>query len=232
MIKSDFLSVRLTPKEQFYGLCYLAFDILFLPSLLNAIGPLLSIQLTNTHINLLRFSINLLAATLILHRFILSYFPVSGRKLLKIVVIAAAGFVLYWTLKMAVGYLVYLIQPNFSNKNDQAVVNMIDANYPLMFIATVIFVPISEECFFRGVLFRGFYDRSPAAAWVISLCFFSVVHIIGHTGSMTPFEMALSFVQYLPAGFCLTGSYYLSGSLLCPILIHIATNWAAMIILG
>ena len=231
MTKTDFLSVSLSKKEQFYGMGYLIFHVLFLPKILLFAARMLPIQLTNTHINLIYFSINLLAAVLILHRYMLAFFPISGKKLLDILSVAAAGFILYWILSTAVSYLVYYIQPNFTNQNDQAVTTMAESNYPLMFIGAVIFVPITEECFFRGVLFRGLYDRSPVAAWLVSICVFSAIHIIGHTASLTFLGMVLSFVQYLPAGLCLAASYRLTGSLLCPILIHAATNLVGMLAL-
>ena len=229
MTKSQFLSVRLSQKEQFYGLSYLVFQILFLPKLLNFLFLLLPIELSGTQRNLIYLSINLLAAALILNQYILSFFPISGRKLLKILGIATAGFILYWIASMAIGHLVALLQPDFTNRNDQAIMDMAETSYPLMFIGTVFFAPIAEECFFRGVLFRGIYDRSSAAAWLVSVCIFSAVHIIGHTASMTLSEMALSFVQYLPAGICLAASYYLSGSLVCPILIHATINAVGML---
>lgn len=231
MTKAEFLSVRLSRSEQLYGLCYLLFQALFLPRLLDYVCLFLPIQLTATHRNLLLLSINLLAAALILNQYILSFFPISGRKLLKIVGIAAVGFFLCWGMRIAMGYLVTQLWPGYINKNDQAITGMVETNYPLMFVGTVFFAPITEECFFRGVLFRGFYDRSPAAAWLISICAFSALHIIGHTASLTWESMVLSFLQYLPAGLCLAGSYYLSGSLLCPVLIHAATNLVGMLTL-
>ena len=231
MTNTDFLSVRLSRREQLYGLCYLVFETLFLPRLLDYICLFLPIQLTAAHRNLIYLSINLMAAALILNQYILSFFPISGRKLLKILAIAAVGFFLCWGLRIAMGYLVTQLWPDYINKNDQAITGMVETNYPLMFIGTVFFAPIGEECFFRGVLFRGFYDRSPVAAWLISICAFSALHIIGHTASMSLGTMALSFVQYLPVGLCLAGSYYLSGSLLSPILIHAATNLVGMLTL-
>ena len=231
MTKSQFLSVRLSRSEQFYGLCYLIFQVLFLPRLLDYICLLLPIRLTGTQLNLIYLSINLLAVTLILNQYILSFFPISGRQMGKILGIAAAGFALYWIISTAVGSLLAQLHPEFTNKNDQAIAGMVEANYPLMFVGTVILAPITEECFYRGVLFRGFYDRSPAAAWIVSVGVFSAIHVMGYLSVLSPLGILISFVQYLPAGLCLAASYRLSGSLICPILIHAATNLVGMLAL-
>ena len=227
MTKTDFLSVSLSKKEQFYGMGYLIFQILFLPKILQFAARMLPIQLTNTHVNLIYFSINLLAAVLILHRYMLAFFPISGKKLLDILSVAAAGFILYWILSTVVSYLVYYIQPNFTNQNDQAVTTMAESNYPLMFIGAVIFVPITEECFFRGLLFRGIYDRSPLWAWVLSVSLFAVGHVAGYIGMYTLPDLLVSLLIYIPAGIILNVTYRRSGNIISPIIAHAVINLMA-----
>ena len=100
-----------------------------------------------------------------------------------------------------------------------------------MFLGSVILVPITEECLFRGLVFRGVYDRSPILAWVLSIVLFSSVHIISYLGTYPAETILLCFVQYIPAGVCLAGAYRLSGSLLSPILIHALVNLLGMMAL-
>lgn len=232
MTKTEFLSLRLSRQEKWWGLGYLLFQVLFLPTLLNMLFLVLPIDLDGAQINFLYLSINLLAVTLIFHRYILSFFPVSGRGLLRILAVGTACFALYWVLSLVLGYLLGLLEPEFTNKNDQAISGMIEVNYPLMFVSTVILAPITEECFFRGLLFRGLYDRSPVAAWIVSVSVFSAIHLLGYLGTLSPLALAVSFMQYLPAGLCLAAGYYLSGTLICPILIHAAINAVGMIVVG
>lgn len=230
MTKTEFLSVRLTRKEQSWGLGYLVFQFLCLPSMLSMLSIALPVTLDNTQLNLIYFSINLLAVTLIFHRYILSFFPISGKQLLRILAIGGAMYALYWVLSLALGHLLELIQPDFTNKNDQAIADMAEGHYWLMFVGTVIFAPITEECFYRGLLFRGLYDRSPIAAWIVSVTVFSAIHLLGYFTVLSPLALVISFLQYLPAGLCLAASYRLSGSLICPILIHAAINALGMFV--
>ena len=98
-----------------------------------------------------------------------------------------------------------------------------------MVISTIILAPIAEECFFRGVLFRGIYTQSPGAAWVVSVALFGFLHVMNYIGTVAPLTLILCFLQYIPAGVCLAAAYRLSGSLLCPILIHTAVNAVSML---
>ena len=122
------------------------------------------------------------------------------------------------------GKLFSSVVTDFSNINDQSIAALLRENFPVMALCTVIFVPITEECLFRGVLFRGIYDRAPWAAWVVSAALFSFVHVMNYVGVIPPLPLLLCFLQYVPAGICLAAAYRLSGSLLCPILIHAAVN--------
>ena len=124
-----------------------------------------------------------------------------------------------------------LIRPEFVNKNDQAVADMAEISYGLMFLGTVVLAPVTEEIFYRGLLLRGLYGRSPVAAWIVSVSVFGLIHVLGYLSVLSPLELLLSFLQYLPAGVCLAASYRLSGSLICPILIHAAINTVAILAL-
>ena len=97
-----------------------------------------------------------------------------------------------------------------------------------MTLATVLFVPVAEETLFRGLLFRGLWDRSPIAAWCVSVAVFSLVHIIGYIGTYPPLMLLMAFVQYLPAGICLAYAYRKADTIFAPILMHIAINQVAL----
>ena len=114
------------------------------------------------------------------------------------------------------------------NVNDNAINSMVSQNMPLMFIGAVILAPVTEELLFRGLIFRGLYDRSPLAAHAVTMALFSLVHITGYIGHYSPARLLLCFVQYLPASLCLNLAYRYGGTLLSPILMHLLTNLAAM----
>ena len=124
-----------------------------------------------------------------------------------------------------------VIDPSFFNQNDQTVAIMAGEHYRLIAFGTIILVPVTEEVFHRGLIFRGLYEWSAPAAYLISAAIFSAVHLTGYVHTMEPFALFLSFLQYIPAGLCLAAAYRLSGSLLCPILIHAAVNAASILAL-
>ncbi len=232
MTKTEFLSVGLTKREKFWGLGYLLFQIFLLPTLLSMVGLLLPFPLDGTRLNLLYMTTNFLAIALIFPRFLMGFFPIGGKKLLRSLTIGLAGFILYWALSLALNHLLGLLQPDFTNQNDQNIIEMAEANYGLMLLGTVVLAPITEEVFFRGLVFRGLYDRPPILAWIVSVSVFSAIHLLGYIQTLSPVALLISFVQYLPAGLCLAASYRLSGTLICPILIHAAINAVGMIVVG
>ena len=59
---------------------------------------------------------------------------------------------------------------------------------------------------------------------MVSICVFSLIHIVGFIGRYSPLELVLSFLQYVPAGLCLAWSYQRSGTVFAPILIHAMVN--------
>lgn len=229
MMNNTFLQNGLTNKEFSRGVRYLLFQTIFLPSLLSLLNGFLPIRLSAAWLNALFFSINLGAALWIFHRFLKEFFPIPGRQLIRILVVGIIFFAANQGCSWILGKLFSSVAPDFSNINDQSIAALLRENFPVMALCTVIFVPITEECFFRGVLFRGIYDRSPWAAWLISVILFGFIHVMNYVGAIPLFPLLLCFLQYVPAGICLAAAYRLSGSLLCPILIHAAINSVGML---
>ena len=65
-------------------------------------------------------------------------------------------------------------------------------------------------------------------AYAISAAVFCAVHVLSYVGRYEPALLALNFLQYLPAGLILAWAYEKSGSILCPILIHMGVNALGM----
>ena len=231
MSKHEFLRTSLTTKEKVWGWRYLLFQIIFLPTLLSTVNWFLDAPLSSSVLNFIFFSINFAAAILIFHRYLRQFLAIDWRRLVRILIAGILFFLLYWLCNLLLGMLLAVIDPTFSNQNDQTIADMTQDNFLLMAIGTVIFVPITEEVFHRGLIFRGLYDWSAPGAYLISAAVFSAVHLTSYVGTMEPFTLFLSFLQYIPAGLCLAGAYRMSGSLLCPVLIHAAVNAAGILAL-
>ena len=231
MTKTNFLRISLTRKEINWGVRYLLFQIVFLPSLLDALNWILPFSLNTTQLNFLFFCANFTAAILIFHRYLSQFLQADMAQILRIGWVSALFFGIYWGATTLLSQLFSAIDPDFVNPNDQTIIHMTDGHYWLMFIGTVLLAPVAEEVFHRGLVFRRIYDRSPVAAFVISTVLFSAIHIFQYLKILSPLSLLFSFLQYIPAGVCLAGAYRMSGSLISPILIHMAVNAMGMLAL-
>lgn len=231
MNNTDFLDFPLSRREKLYGTVWLAFEALLFSYVLQFLNSLLSTPLPQAEINFLFFAVNFAVVVFVLRAYLLDQLQLVQQLTGKIVLTAVVGFVAYWVLNFLASGLILALDPEFSSVNDNAVAQLVSENFGLMFFGTVILVPVTEESLFRGVVFRGIYDRSPVAAWCLSTLLFALVHILGYIGAYPPVRLLLCFVQYIPAGICLAGAYRLSGSILSPILIHAAVNFVGMMVL-
>lgn len=227
-MKKPNLSVSLTQKELVGGWVYLAFEALFLPTLLTILNRHLAHPMTSAEMNFAYFGLNFLAALWIFHGF-LDRNGAQARKhpafFFQAVILGLAA---YYACTYAVNYIIRLIAPDFANANDASIAAMAGSSRFLMTVGTVVLVPLAEECLFRGLIFRTIYASSRWAAYVVSILVFAAVHIVGHITAYSPLELLLSFLQYLPAGLCLAWAYTKSDSIFAPILMHTIINAVAI----
>ncbi len=214
-----------------YGTRYLGFQLVFLSPILALLNQQLPISLSGAQINFLYFFINFIAVCIIFRRYLAEMIKQSCSALPRVLAVSVTGFVLYWAATFLLNKLTLALCPDFFSLNDRNIQVLFSENFFLMFLGTVIFAPITEEVLYRGLLFRGLYDRSPRTAYLLSVAMFAGVHILSYVGSAPLSQILLCFIQYLPAGLIFAGCYYVSGSLLSPILIHMAVNFSAMLAL-
>ena len=231
MKNSDFLSSSLTRQEKLYGAVWLVFETLLFSMLLQVLNGLLPTPLPQAEVNFVFFSVNFAVVAIIFRRYLWAQVKLLPNLMGKIFSTAITLFMAYWIANFLLMQVLFALNPEHFSINDVTIQSLVREDYFLMFLGSVILVPITEECLFRGLLFRGLHDRSPILAWVVSTALFSAVHIINYIGAY-PFDtILLCFVQYIPAGVCLAGAYRLSGSLLSPILIHALVNFVGMLAL-
>ena len=97
-------------------------------------------------------------------------------------------------------------------------------NLWIVAIGTVVFVPFAEEALHRGLIFGCLYQKSHVAGYLLSICIFAAVHIVGYVGTYSPLHLMLAFMQYVPAGLALCWAYRKSGSIFASMLIHAMIN--------
>jgi uncharacterized protein len=95
-------------------------------------------------------------------------------------------------------------------------------NIPLIFwIAAIIFAPLLEETFFRGFLFKGF--------WQSRLGIIPTILLMSITWTSLHYEYGiLSMVMFFIFGICLGTARYKTNSLLTPVLMHALWNAIAL----
>ena len=224
MKKYHSLSTRQSEQEIILGWVYFLVQLLVLPSLLVWGNTRAGRPFSEAELNFTFFSINFAAVLWIFHRFLGSSFRqvrVHPAYFCQAVILGLAA---YLACSRGMDWLLARIAPGYSNANDASIAALSRGNFTLMAIGTVLLVPPVEECFYRGLIFRPLYGRSPWAAYLLSMAAFSLAHIVGYLGSYSLREMVVCFLQYLPAGLCLAWSYTKSDTIFAPIVIHALVN--------
>ena len=227
-MKKRTLSPCPSSRETVSGFCYLAFQMLLLPSLLYFINGQLERPLNEAELNFVFYLTNFIAMLVIFHDFLSRSLSQALQHPVVLCEAVILGFVAYYVCFFLTDRLVGLLVPSFTNYNDEAIGAMSRGNSFLMLIGTVILVPPVEECFYRGLIFRNLYGKSRVAAYLVSMAAFACIHIIGYIGQYSAVELILAVLQYLPAGLCLAWSYVRGDTIFAPILIHAAVNYISI----
>lgn len=225
MRKSRNIGPAMSGQETISGFIYMAFQLIFLPSILYSVNDLLRHPMNTAELNFLFYLINFMVMLLIFHSFLSRSAAQVRQHPMVFCEALVLGFVAYYACFHATDWAISKLVPGFSNYNDASIMGMLSESRFLMLIGTVILVPPFEECIFRGLIFRSLYGKYPWAAYLVSMLAFAIVHILGFFGSYTPLELVLAILQYLPAGLCLAWSYTKADTIFAPILIHAAVNY-------
>lgn len=218
------LSVNFTKTELILGWIYMVLQLLPLPLLFTLCNMLLGSPMNMAELNFCFFCMNFLCVTIIFRKYLLGNLKTFFSRIWRSLSAAGIGFVGYWAASFAVSTIILLIYPDFSNVNDDTIGGMVQENFALMAIGTVVLVPITEELLFRGLIFRGIYNRSRFWAYAVSAIAFSLPHVLGYIGMYDPLLLLLCFIQYLPAGLCLGWAYARADSIFAPVLMHMIIN--------
>lgn len=225
MIKSRMNSPCPSGQETVAGIGYLAFQMLVLPSVIYWINGQLSAPLGDPELNFLYYLVNFMAVLLIFHDFLARSLKQLFSHPIDALQAAILGFVAYYVCFHAIDWLVSLLIPGYTNYNDESIAALSRGNYFLTFIGTVILVPLAEESFFRGLVFRNLYQKSHWAAYCISIAAFACIHILGYVGQYSARDLIIAIIQYIPAGLWLAWSYIKGSTIFVPIAIHAAVNF-------
>ena len=216
-------------SEQLGGWIYYVLQLLVIPLILVRVNKLLGDPMNEAEINFVFFAMNFACAMFIFWRFLIANGKVALKNIGELLKGFVIAFALYWLFSIVMGIVIFYLYPDFANVNDASIESLVNENAGLIALATVWLVPITEELFYRGLIFRGLYNHSRIAAYIVSTVVFSLVHVVGYIGLYEPMLLLMCFLQYLPAGICLGLAYSLSDSIWAPVLIHIAINQIGML---
>ena len=221
-------STKPNRNETLFGGIYLAFMLIFLPLLLKVFNSMLENPLSAGKLNFIYYFINFALIVPVFGKFLLQSLKDALRVPFPTIWLALLGYMGNLALSEILAFFLMILVPDFANINDLNVALMLQEEFSLLAIGTVVLVPVVEETLFRGMIFRNLYDRSPAGAYLISMVAFAAIHVTGYVGSVEPVYILLSFLQYLPAGYCLCFAYRRSGTIISPILMHMIVNAVAV----
>ena len=223
-------SPKLTPNEFVVGFIYYILQLLVIPTLLAVVNLFFLPQpASEAVINFIFFAVNFVAVVLIFRKFLKMNLRIATAQPWRTLRFAGIGLIIYFLGTSAVTTVATWIAPEFANINDQSIMVMMEQNFGLMMFGTVVLVPIAEEAFYRGLIFRQLFDRRPVLAYLVSMVVFSVIHIAGYVGMADGLTLLLCFFQYLPAGFALAWCYHRTGSIFTSVLLHMTVNQIGML---
>lgn len=221
-------------REQLGGWIYLPFYIFLLPVILTAIYIMmghtgLSAE-DQIQMNLIYGILNFLILGFIFRKYLnesaRQAFSRPGRFLIAIL----GGLAIYFFGSSAMASLSDYLIPGMENVNDAEIAELMNNGRLEMLIFTVALAPITEELIFRGLIFSSIYPRSRFWAYAVSICLFSLVHVLGYVGSYPLAMLGVCFLEYLPASFGLAWAMEFSGTIWANIGVHMLANTLAMIV--
>ena len=228
MKKSKTLYISMSRSEKMLGWLYMAFSLLVLPTALNWINTKLADPLDDSTLNFAFYLCNFLFIAGIFRSFLRSSLVAAWRDLWNFIQAVVLGYVAYWASTQAMTFVISYLLPDFSNINDASIAAMAEANYTLMLIGVVFLVPLAEEMLYRGLIFRGLWQDSKVAAYLLSMVAFAAVHVLGYMNSADITTLIVCFLQYLPAGLCLAWTYTKADNIFAPMVVHAIVNAIAI----
>ncbi len=221
-------------RELYGGIgCWIAYQLLY-PLLASLLLPYL-VKNTGTVYAGFLYNALVLTATAVtvvffFRRFLIaSTFPLreNVRRLLLSVLL---GLSLYLASAYLLNVLAALLRLSADNSNQKAAETYLTA-YPLPYgLCVILLAPVAEEILVRGVIFAPLCKKSPPLAYAVSILVFGGLHLIaGIDARQNAAQLALSFVQYLPAGIFFGWVYQRTRSIYGAICLHMLVNTVSVL---
>lgn len=213
---------KMTKTQTLLGWLYLPFFALLTALGIQMLASALRWPLSEYTLNIANMSVNLVFVLLVYHRFLLKSFRGFTENFWHFIQTLILGFALYYTLQLVLTAPLILLED--TTANNKVVEGLLGDNTTVMVIFTVVVAPIVEETLVRGILFGSIHGKSRILAYVVSVLFFTAIHVWQHAGTMSIGLLLANCAAYIAPSVALGWTYEKSGTILCPILLHAVIN--------
>lgn len=225
------LSVTMTRRQVIAGLIFLPFYLILLSLglelLLRAVMPE---EPTVAQLNACFYAVSAVAILLIFGSFLRQNFSCTDWR--RVFRSLPLSLLIYYGISVAVNSAVLLLQPEFANENNNAILGIMETSPVFVVILSVILAPMIEESIFRGLIFSNLLRFGRFVAYAVTALGFAAIHVVGYLGTLSALEIVLSILQYVPAAVVLCAVYEKHDTIAAPMLLHACINLIACLVMG
>ncbi len=222
------IGVSLNRWEVVAGFAYLPFYVWLTPILILLVANLCGKTMSDTTYHGWIYLVNFLAIWGIFRLFLVHSLKSFTQNFWGLVQGVVLGFAFYFVLTWALHWVLTFFGLANDTANNEAILTMAKADYPIMLVTTVFMAPIIEETIFRGLFFGLIQRKSRILAYFISALLFAILHVWQFIPTQGILDTILDTLQYMAPAIALGWVYEKTGTIWGPILTHGLINAMAM----
>ncbi len=223
---------RLTRTQTVLGWMYLPLHFFVIPVLTAMALHYAPGDYTDVTVNKIYFGVGIAFVLIALGEWLRRNFYVLLDDPGRFAMCLAAGFAMDYLLSVVATLVLMLVEGFGDNPNNAGIMQMADADYGAMIGIAVFLAPVVEESIFRGVVFGSIRRKSRAAAYVVSILLFALLHVWQYVVAYGDPWYFVYMLQYLPVSFVLAWLYERSGTIWTSIAFHMMFNALAFWLLS
>ncbi len=223
---------RLTRTQTVLGWLYLPLHFFVIPVLAAVFVYFAPGNYTDVDVNKIYFGVGTAFVLIALGEWLRRNFYVLLDNPGRAAICIAAGFAVDYLLSVVVTLALMLIEGFGDNPNNSEIVQMAGTDSGAMVGIAVFLAPLVEESIFRGVVFGSIRRKSRAAAYIVSILLFCLLHVWQYVVMYGDPWYFIYMLQYLPISFVLAWMYERSGSIWTSIAFHMIFNVLAFWLLS
>lgn len=187
----------------------------------------------NVYYNLLIGVATAIPLIIVFRNYIKESWKVFKENLLEnIIWVLTIGIGMAYLFSIAGELIVNFLSPQAGEASNQALVEaLVQSNFLLMFLQTVIIAPFIEELLFRGLVFNSLRQYNKVWAHLISAFLFGLLHVYTYilAGDMSEW---IKLIPYMMAGLSFSLVYEKKQTIIAPMLLHAAKNLIAVLLMA